>query len=332
MITENNALSEEDIISQTCNHFPVPFEIDTVRLFLGRDEVNENVRDFLFRITCAEKSKYNYKGWYKGFSFKFKEAGITITGSFSNYYVGPFSTLSFTSFKAAVEKLEKELKLSLRNARVYRVDCNWNVLTDLEAKAYGKFLFLDIPRFKRFEKDQSVNFETKNKTLIIYNKSSELEAKLKVSSDFTKNWLRVEYRILRGVRKETGIMYLKDLFLKENFMLLLQELKSYFFKVVRRTEPINRTSDLKKRQDYLKMLIRKGCEARGGIENILDDIEQMDKMSLFSHRKQKYELRNSIKAILQNENLSTKHRLIEELDTKFITDFNNAVNFLSLEN
>lgn len=317
------------IISGTCNHFPVQFEIDTVGLFLDLDKLGgTDINTLLLKIE-AKPFRGGYKGRYKDFTITIYETGVSIYGSFSNYFVGLTRVLSFSDLKDAVGQLEKELNLNLQEAKLNRVDVNWNVCTAKPVEAYNKFLFLDLSRFTRLEMAAGVHFQTGSKVLTIYNKTAQLKAKKIKVEDIPLNWLRVEFRIMNSVKKRLGAVYLKDLFIPKNILLLLDQLRKYYYKVQKRTEPLFSTGVVKNQQDYLDMLQRQGCEARGGIDMIFKDIEHMDSRKVFKSRNQKCRLRNKLKELLQKKNVTILNPLVEELNKKFEMDYQNEVLRLS---
>ncbi len=313
------------LVSGTCNHFPVQFEIDTVRLFLGLDELEGADIDALLIQISAKPFSSGYKGWYKGFTITIRETGISIYGSFSNYYCGPTKILPFTDLKKAVIKLETELNLNLQEAKLNRVDVNWNVCTAEPVEAYNKYLFLDLTGFTRLEMSEGVNFQSGSKLLTIYNKTAQLKTKKLNNEEFPPNWLRIEFRILNRVKKKLGITQLKDLFDANNFLVLLEQLKKYYSKIEKRTKPHFDISSVKTQQDYLDVLQREGCEARGGVNVIFKDIEHMDQRKIFKNRNQKCRLRRKLKDLLQSKNVTSQHPLVQELNNKFEADYKNEV-------
>lgn len=318
----NTNPSEENIISQTYTTFSSTFEPDTLRIYLHNSYIEDNY-DFnlLYELIKAEQKGNRIVGRYRNFKISIDSSqGITLTGSFSNYYVGKTKILPFNKLKDAVSKLSDELGLSLHEARLYRVDVNWNTITDKDVSTYTHHLFIDLPRFKRLEQDKGVTFKTQSKALIFYNKSKELFEK---QNKIVKNWFRIEFKLLKNVKKNSGLSKLKELYSFSKFKILVDMLYNYYYKVKKKVVPKN-FYDLKNVKDFLNYLIVKGIENSGGIEAIYKEIEQLDSENKFTSRKQKYRLRLKMKTISENNELTTLHPLVVELNQKINFSYKNT--------
>ncbi len=327
MISRIRSLSEVDIISPTCNHFSEQFEIDNVRIFISYELYLPYVKDFLIHLSEAKPHKNKYYGQYKVFKVKITDTGITISGSLSNYYAGKTGILHYNLLKPAIAKLGEELKLDLLKARLYRVDINWNVITNRPVEIYNKKLFLELSRFKRVEQVDGVRFQTLQKSLVIYNKSLELKDK-KCKAEIAENWLRVEFKIFKDVKDIAGLTWVEDLMNPSAFLILMEMLKYYYFKVERKKTSITHLKDLNNSKDYYDLLMLQGCEARGGVDAVFQEVEDLMTIGVLNNRKQKYELKKKIKGLLRFQIDSTKNPLIKELDTKFLSNFEKTSDFL----
>lgn len=317
----------KSIISQTYHPFLSFFEIDTIRMSMEVSKLTDSQLEFLFNLfNVADISSYGWNGKYKGFTLYVNDFNITITGSPSNYYVGKGNVLPYTEFKNVIEELSKELGVNLHKARLYRVDINWNYITKKPIESYTHNLFLDLSRFKRLERDLGVLFSTKSKAINIYNKSLLLEDKRIVNDK--DNWLRIEFRILRNVKKVLGVRYVEDMYHSCNYKKLLLMFTDYYHKIKKKTVPTTDISALKSPKEYKKLLELAGITQKGGLSGIYRDIEHMSKMKVFDNPNQKYRLRKELQNLAENSLLSSPHPLVVELNSQFDKDLHNELEVL----
>ncbi len=304
-----------NIISDTCSLKQSQFSIDTIKLFICKTKLGNFDYEGLFDKINASQSYKGYSGFYKGIHIGVTDYGITLTGSISNYYCGSGNFLHHSDLKKAVSKLGKELGLDLHNSRLYRVDINFNMITDKPVSLYSNSLFTDLPRFKRHEKDTGVLFKTNSKNLIFYNKSLELLNKKLVVKDV----YRIEFRILNGVKKFTGMEFLSDLYKTENYLKLVDMFYSYYKMVKKPIEttnlnvlPLNKINEC-----IIFLLIKYIIQKPDGLKWIFKEIENLDKLGRFATRQLKYKLRKKINDVTEKDILKP-HHLVKEIDQKFL--------------
>lgn len=305
-----------NIISDTCSLKQSQFSIDTIRLFICKTKLES------FDYVCfidKIKAIQNYEGYscfYKGFKVSITDHGITLSGSISNYYCGRDKFLHHSDLKKAVSKLGKELGLDLHSSRLYRVDINFNMITDSPVDVYSKSLFTDLPRFKRHEKGTGVLFQTKSKAICFYNKSLELLDK----KDLVVNDIyRVEFRILKSVKKSTGMEFLSDLYETDNYLKLVDMFYSYYTMIKKPIETTNLNSlHLNKINEcIIYLLLKFVIQKPDGLKWIFKEIENLDKLGRFATRQIKYKLRKKIKDVTEKDILKP-HHLVREIDQKFL--------------
>ncbi len=316
-------LSEEYIISPTCLPFPSQFDIDTLRLFIHWMNLQDYDYETLKALVNAKEIKKGFKGWYKGFNILISDKGITIIGSFSNYYVGYSNMLLHNDLKNAVERLGVELNLNLHDASLYRVDININFTTDNDVNSYTHHLFTYLSRFKRLEKVDGVTFKTNSKEMICYNKSKEIFEKKGLIVD---NRYRIEFRILKNIKKYTGMQKIKDLYEPDNYLKLLAMFRMYYFKIKKQRISDIDFRDLRTGKEYEKHLMLKGIEAKGGDKEVRREIEQLDAQGVFQNRNQKYRLNKKVNDLLNSKSLTSIHPLARELNEKFEEAYNQEKN------
>lgn len=320
MSFKKSDLSDEYIISQTYTQFPVQFEIDSIRLFVGWEKLLDYDFEYLKNLTEAVEDKNGFNGRYVNFRVIKRDNGITISGSISNFYTGRTGILDFVDLPKAIEKLGKALKLDLHSARLFRLDFNWNVRTDYPPEAYNQSLFIDLPRYLRVGEGEGVRFSTKNKSFSIYNKSSEIYAK---SGLIVTNWLRLEFKIFRDVKKEMGFKTIKDLYLKKNYLKTLTKFTDNYNQIRKKQILCDEPNLWKNWKMFENHLLFLGTESYGGLEKILEEIDVRSKMNFFANPNQKSRFKAKLKRLIDlNVNLEV-HPLIKELDQKLDRDFKN---------
>lgn len=326
MNSKKSVFSNEYIITQSCTQFPVQFEIDSIRLFIGWEKLLNYDFEYLKNLIKAVENENSFSGFYSNFMVNKSEKGITLMGSISNFFVGNTRILDFVDLPKAINKLGLALKLDLHSARLYRLDFNWNVRTDFQPDAYNQSLFIDLPRFRRIGEGEGVKFKTKNKRFIIYDKSLQL---YETKGLLEPNWLRMEFQILRGVKKETGIIEMKDLYLKKNYLKILKIFTGKYYHIKKKQVIANNPDIWKDWKAFVNHLIFLGCESYGGLEKIFEEIDVRSKMGVFENRNQKSRLKANLKKVLDLNVNSQVHPLIKELDQKLDRDFKNLRKQLS---
>ncbi len=307
------------------------FDIDTIKVHIGWRDLDNYDFKFLHNLVneiITVKSGYYtnwFEGKYKGFKITFFEGkGITISGSFSNYYVGFNNILSPYLLKKAVDKLGLELNLNLHNSELRRCDLAYNEKPYLPVKQYTHHLFTYMTRFDRLEQVDGVRFENKTKTFAIYNKTLQLLEKKGIEID---DCLRFELRLLRNVSQVFGIkkMKLSDLYKPEVYSTLLSLFYKYYSNIQKQTISIDRESEFITPKIFNEILMKFGIEGYGGDKVAYRLIDQLDKEGRFKNAIDKSRCRNTIKKLSSNTNQSTIHPLAQELNLKIEEAFNNEI-------
>lgn len=314
--------SDVHIISHTCLPFSSQFEIDTVRLFIHWLDLQDYDYEYLVHLIDAKESKIGWRGMYRGFTINISNKGITITGSLSNYFKGYADTLAYYELKYAVEKLGSELKLNLHLAKLYRVDVNFNCITDNNVEMYTNDLFTCLSRFKRLEQEEGVRFQTKSLAIEFYNKSKQLLEKKGIEM---KDWYRIEFKVKKDVARYTGMRKVEDLYAVENYNKLLGLFYKYYQEVKKQTVTDIHLKEIMTTREYANYLMLKGVEGIGGDKEVYREIEQLDREGRFSNRNQKYRLIKKVKVITSESYMTQIHPLAKELDEKFEKFYRNEL-------
>jgi hypothetical protein len=303
------------------------FDIDTIKLFLSWQHLRKYDFVYLEQLINPTKVKRGYyKNWYqgnlKGFNITFHpDKGIKIIGSLSNYYSGYKLVTGYDDLLPAVIKLEKELKLDLKNSTLQRIDLGVNIITSQPIANYTHHLFIDLPKFKRLEQNDGVRFETKSIVFAIYNKTAQLKEQRNIES---QNLLRLEFRILKNLsRFFKHPIQLKHLLDLSTYSQIVELFYNYYNKIKKQTISHNRIlSDLnpKKFRDFVW---QKGIEQMGGEKEAYRFIEQADKESKFKNAIDKSRCRGLVRDFC-NSSILELHPLVVEINSKINIIYSNG--------
>ena len=124
------------------------------------------------------------------------ERGVSLRGSLAKYHFGNnYYTLTRRDSQEAIERLSDELILPVSEAKVTRIDMAQNFTMEHPAGVYYDYLGA-CRYYNRLRQPQSVSWQNKNRTKIIYDKVAEMNSR---SVDIPvecrgKNVLRYEMR------------------------------------------------------------------------------------------------------------------------------------------
>ncbi|MGG5577147.1 hypothetical protein ACPDHL_07385 [Myroides sp. C15-4] len=312
----------------------VGFCIDTIKLFLSWEGIEDDFdyERFAKKTNSRVNDRGRYKEWSKGYYKNFRinynpEYGISLIGSISNFVKGKLKLLSYVELKDGIEMLGQELGLNLHEAKIKRIDLALNIVTEENVEVYSKMLFLDLSRFKRFEQDTGIRFESKQIQIVIYNKQKELKEKSNLFVD--ENLLRIEFRVIKRISNHFGIkeMIVNNLYEVDNYLKLLDKFKSNFLKikVLKSLGSIEEVGNITPR-DLSKCLQTIGAfclEKSSG--NVFDIIEGWDKQGKFKYPNSKARCRALFKELLTSKDLDKAHPLVDEIKKKVIESFQKEV-------
>lgn len=317
----------------------VGFDIDTIKLYVEGYTLSHSVIEFIKNLGERESRKIKrieekVYCWevrkHKGFRISlFYVDEIVLNfyfeGSISNFYKGKVNILPFYEFENAIINLSNEFKVDFKNARVYRLDLACNIETDNPVNFYSNHLFVHLPRYKRFEQDIGVRFETDKKVFAIYDKPKELFDKSYGKIKIDRNILRFEFRMLNGIATILGIKNLKvsDLLIRDNFKMVVNE----FWKTYQNIRKLNTAICNNEMQEinqkiFKNELCKMGVDALGGKKEAFAYLEDLDKQGRFKNRNNLSNCRkfiNEMPSTLKNE-----VAFVEELNykiEKYYTEF-----------
>jgi|GEM_PF-602062 len=308
----------------------VGFCVDTIKLFLSWEEIADDFdfKYFAQRINSKVNNQGRYKGWskgaYKGLRVTYHpEHGIYLLGSISNFAVGKFKLLNYIELRDGIEMLSKELILDLHKAQLRRIDLALNIVTDKSVEVYSNTLFLNLSRFKRFEQDKGVRFESKQIQIAIYDKQKELKEKLHF--DIKENLLRIEFRVSERVSKFFGIkkMIISDLYVVANYLKLLDRFRTYFLNI----KFSKSLGTIEEDENITPKSLGKCLQGIGAqclVQNDEDPfeiIERWDKQGKFKNPKNKARCKALLNETLASSDIDKVHPLIGEIISKVKKSF-----------
>ena len=296
------------------------FTIDTIGIFANAESiVNFNSQNLVLTIIRNGKFKFWGEGYYKNFLIKYhRDYGMYLSGSISNYYKGYTSILQYDDLCKAIEKLGNSLAINLHSARLYRVDLALNIETNNPVSQYSNTLFTDLPHFKRFEQDDGVRFETKNKVIAIYNKTKEIKEK----RNFVINQeiLRIELRVLKNLSNVFKIKEIKVEHLYQPSVYLL--LVDTFFKnyqKIKKQHIISAEVNAKYITPtvFKSLLMNKGIELHFQTEgDAYTKIEEWSREGKFKNPMDKSRCKKIITDAFKNPKNTEIHPLVKEINSK----------------
>jgi hypothetical protein len=135
-------------------------------------------------------------------NYSIEKRDLKISGSISRYYFKNYTTnLKRKTTQKAIEKLENELKIDLKEFYIYRIELSKNILLNKFVKEYTK-LFDSMPYLKKHEHDTGLTFKNKSRSMSIYDKKVILKkCRLSFNKYENSNLIKVEYRIKNKLKK-----------------------------------------------------------------------------------------------------------------------------------
>lgn len=232
-----------------------------------------------------------------------------------------------TDIKEAISNISKELRFSFQESELRSVEIGFNFIMSYPVMYYLKMIdFAGRYSKEPFYHNQTIRFVLYNRQLIFYNKFKETKKNSVIPDELitNKNILRIEYRILKELKKQLRMneVKIKDLFEDNTYRKLLR-LWLENFKLIRfKTEPI---MDFKPTEtNMIEHLAHLHLCGEGGINESLNMLDTL----LLKYPKQKY-MKSRIKKRMIKIVNSSKHykndEFIAELNEKVFRKFETAM-------
>jgi len=298
--------------------------IDTIRIYTDEYSIIS-----AFDFNCLSNLKENItdtKTYYTGRIFDFyiaySETMLSIHGNLTKFYLGNnIQVMTKYELNKAIQELEKALDFSLDNFRISRLDIGVTFEVNYSIHSYLDSL-LGVSRYKTTTyPGESKSFQTKNKTLLIYDKIEESMKRTISRNEVMKKGfkdrflLRFELQI-KKVTKVCGKTYVKDLKEDKYLRKLLLLWRNEFRKIKKEKKVINfEDIDICKPNDFLYFLALGKIDDLGKekTNRLLKKLEIAGKIKQSSY----YYILNKIKDSKSKFSLTSKY--IEELEYKIDT-------------
>ena len=306
-----------------------PSGVDTIKIALKQ----ENFKGFDFMsemplklIGITEKTSSTKVRWvhgkYKNMYISVNECYMTISGSLSVYYFGNnFLMLSIADTKKAVNKLSEELGIPLYDAKLNRLDIGLNLKMDHKPSVYLKTLG-NADGYRRIDYGMSLYLKNSRRILCFYDKIQQcIDEKKDIPAEFeSENILRIELRYMNklSIQLHKPQIILSDLYEPSFAKMLITEWWSEFDSIEKyRKTMLSEYNVYGSQKDYADFLMLKGIEAEGGLHKVLADIDIKNKVGMLDNT-QKFRVKERIRKICSNSNLTKEDDLLSELNEKAI--------------
>lgn len=277
---------------------------------LKLDEVTEHIKGEDYYIT----------GGLKNLNLCSSEKGVSIKGSLAKWFFGNnLQTLTRADTQQAIESLSDTLYLSLKNAKLSRIDFAQNFSMQYEPKIYYPY-FGDSKHFKRSGLSTSLYYTKKNIKKLFYDKNEEYKANNgKIDESlFKKNLLRFEVRFMKQLPKifnkdsiNVGMLYDEDFYVR-----LFNKWFDEYSNIDKISKMAFREDVWLKPSDFFNQLTLKSIIDLGGQNEVLELIEETRKRGQFERPEYPSRAKGMIKDLFKNELLMESSELIQELDKK----------------
>lgn len=301
--------------------------IDTIRILLyTNQEINYDNLTLIEEKVNQSSGEMILTGKLKNLNITKKADRLYISGSLTKYYYGNnLANLSRSEIEIALLMIEESLRVSIRQAIIYRLDLALNLQLSESPKNYLNCL----GSLNRFERDtfgkSGLYYRQKEKCLVLYDKSSELKRKKVELPIDSSNFLRIELRFLKRINKAFGKrqILISDLLRDDFYLKSLNHLDTLFKKIERRKmkkiaddvlsnlEPKNLINYLA--AEYLREI---------GLEKAIEYIEQLQRNQAIDRLKA-YRLKAKIKQLNTLPKFTESSPLVIELDTAFNQELDN---------
>jgi hypothetical protein len=292
---------------------------DTLHLWHGGN--TECIAPLLCQVVEHNRDEsYYITGNLKNFNLCVNEKGVSIKGSLAKWFFGNnIQTLTRVDTKQAIEALSDTLHLSLKNAKLSRIDFAQNFSMQYEPKIYYPY-FGDSKTFKRSGLSTSLYYTKKNINKLFYDKNKEYKANNgKIDESlFKKNLLRFEVRFMKQLPKifnkvsvNVGMLYDEDFYVR-----LFNKWFDEYSNIDKISKMAFREDVLLKPSDFFNQLTLKSIIDLGGQNEVLELIEETRKRGQFERPEYPSRAKGMIKDLFKNELLFEPSELIQELENK----------------
>lgn len=304
--------------------------LDTIHLFSEldfgnnrslRDRVLYSLTDSPSLITNKNTGQEYFLGNIHNLKVKLTDNSIAIEGSLSKYrWTNNVDTLDYWNMLEAIEFLEEDVGLTLKDAKVRRIDLAANLVMKQTPCSYYPLLAKG-GYLKRREDDNGLYYRSNNRTILIYDKVIEHQRSKMQAADLFEgeNVLRYEVRMNRNIevsrRLNVHKATLRDVC--DNYRALVNLWGDSFQLIPKDVEleiPEDRflTEGSRNFVDYLAV---QGMKHIGGYRRILNMVHEANAQKLFKYPNQGTNIKQCVKRLIEKEGVSKTLQMIQELQT-----------------
>lgn len=296
---------------------------DTIGLFLEDNVFKEGLLENPKEIYNQETGEIISTGKLRNLRVKINGDKVSVIGSLPKFYLGNnLQSLTRNETKNAIEKVSDLLQLPLEESKIFRLDIGASFQVNETLQNYYSCLG-NLARFKKSEisNSQTLLYRTTTKALSFYDKTEEMKRSKQEIPDIYngKNILRYELQLKKRIATSLKLpeVRAKQLYEENFFRKGIDFWKDIYFS-------IQRINEINFHKEALIMINAKtlknqlaliGLKAIG--EKELLKIIESNKDQI-KHRQQVSRMKELVKSLSQEPELTKQNESIKELDTKIL--------------
>lgn len=320
IVTEPFDRIHQFAIVDTCNFF---CKIGSSKIILT---AIQNIRPN--KLAPGTGEIISYIGSIKNLIVVWTAEFIWVTGSLAKYHYGNnLNLLTRQQTRFVIIELSGILGIDLMQAKIKRLDPAFNVPTALPARNYFPFFETKSRMVRNDSGANTLYFGNRHKQIVIYDKKKELWEvhKIKIQDE---ELTRVELRLFKPairnyMNSKYGKAYLTvaDLLKRDVFLDFIRLIHNEYETIVKRRSHYFVLSLCKKPNDVVILLALNGIESFGGLEEVLQIVENSKALCEVPYPEFISRLKSIIRKIATSDNFTRKFEEISKLDNqvRFIT-------------
>ncbi len=294
--------------------------IDTIHLWLGREEVGSEFTDLpscLSGLSIFHGERGHYlSGYLRNFRVNLSDNGISLKGSLAKYWLNDnIGTLQRQDIQRAINEMCSDLNLDISTAKVNRLDLAQNFILRYKPELYCKHLG-DCQYLARLEQSGGLLYKSNTRQMAYYNKVREIRhRRLEVPSVWQgKNVLRYESRFMKKPERalKRHSLVASDLYDEKNYIKLLDYYIGQHFRIRKFNPSKLNMEKIKSPKDFHSQILALAYQNLG--PNALKLVDELRARKAFEHDAYYSRLKKEIQNCLASQELQSEVDLIEELD------------------
>jgi len=300
---------------------------DSIGLFQQGYSIKEGLLTNLRESYDQKTGEVILRGSLANLQIKNIGENVSVLGSLPKFYFGDnLQQLTRKDTELALEKLSDSLQLPVKESKVFRLDIGANFLLNEPLQNYYSCLGA-LARFKKSQmaNNQTLIYSTTAKALELYDKQREMKRKKETLPEIFsgKNVLRYELQLRKRVSNSLKVAEVKasDLYQEAFYIKGIDFWKDIYFKIGRINKMTINNKAIKKLnvKTTQKLLSLIGLKLYGEEEftTLILSMIESDK-NLISNRQEVYRIKESIRALANEPELTKPNESIKELDEKVL--------------